>query len=160
MMMVTLWARLFLSVCLYLLLPLLLSNRIQRPQLYEGGRGSDSDRWGLKTSGTRTLVNDTIAPDTEDAGLTAGEQGTMEGICGHGLFCMPVCGGWVGWAFPLREMALHRVYTAYLPVNLGRQGSTQTTSGSWPVHPRRKMPVTRAWAHTSTSTHTSPEYIP
>lgn len=60
------------------------------------------------------------------------------------IMCMHVCGGWGGWAFPLREMALHRVYAASLPVNLGRPGTAQMAYGSRPAHPRRQMPDTRA----------------
>lgn len=74
-----------------------------------------------------------------DAGQSLGEDG------GYGISCtLHVCGGWGGWALPLRGMAVHRVYAPYLPVNLGRPGSAQTADGSWPVRPRRQMPDTRA----------------
>lgn len=53
-----------------------------------------------------------------------------------------------GWALTLREVVLHRVYMAYLPVNLQRPQSAQTAYGGWPVRPRQQMPNTRACMQT------------
>ncbi len=77
-------------------------------------------------------------------------------VCVCVCVCVFVCVmGGRRWAFLPREMALHPVYTAYLPVNLQRPRRTQTAYGGWPVRPRQPMPDTRAWMHIHTLAHTA-----
>lgn len=113
-----------------------------------GGRGSVTAA-GLKHPETWRSVWDT----------SVNRKRWRVSVC---IMCMHVCvcvwGAYAGgWAFsPPREMALHHVYTAYLPVNLQKPRSAQTAYGGWPVRPRRQMPDTRAWTgiHTLTRAHT------
>lgn len=148
------------SHCPYLLLTLLFSMPF--PKIGRGLRDSFGeveeagfDTAGLKCTETRRSVGDASVPDTPSTlvRVQVNRKRWRVSVC---IMCMHACMcvrgvGCGGWAQPLRAMALHRVYTAYLSVNLQRPRSAQTAYGGRPVRPRPQMPDTHL--HECTYTH-------